>query len=573
MDYKVFYNNWLSDPKISVEAYEELKSIENDEKEIEYRFGANLKFGTAGMRGIIGYGTNTMNIYTVRRATKGLAEYVKSLGAYACEKGVVISYDTRKYSDVFAKATAEVLLYNGIAVKIFKNPSPVPMLSYAVRYYGATAGVMITASHNPKQYNGYKVYGEDGAQMSPEATEKVVNYINEIKDYFSIEGNLIRKLKSKGNLTVIGKGFLNQYVSTLKNLSLSKKAVKKYGKKLKLVYTPLHGTGYEPVTKILKKLGINVTVVEAQKNPDPEFSTVSVPNPENKEALTMAIEIANKLNTDVVFGTDPDSDRLGVAIKDNNGEFIGLSGNQVGVLLTDYVLKRLKAEGKLPSNGVVVKSFVSTGMVKPICDDYGVKLEEVPVGFKFIGEKIKNYEADNSGTFLFGFEESCGYLRGTHSRDKDAVVASMLFAEMVCYYQYVGKSVYSVLMELYDRYGYVLDKTYSYEYSGLHAMDEMSEVVEKLRNTQISSVDVYNVLAVRDYLSGQKTHISGEVEKLEVSGVNCLYYELEIGGFICVRPSGTEPKLKVYYSVKGTKKEYAEKAFSIISSEFSKLLK
>ncbi|MBO5888837.1 MAG: phospho-sugar mutase, partial [Clostridia bacterium] len=478
----------------------------------------------------------------------------------------------RKYSDVFAKAAAGVLLANGIKVRIFDKASPVPMLSYAVRYYNAVAGIMITASHNPKEYNGYKVYGEDGAQMSPEATEVVVKFISEVKDIFSIEEKSVNAIKNQGELSVVSKKFFNKYIKVLSKLSLSKKAVKKYGKKLKIVYTPLHGTGYAPVMAILKKLGINVNVVDEQVMPDCNFSTVEVPNPENKEAMTMGVKLANKISADVVFGTDPDSDRLGVAIRNNEGEFINLSGNQVGVLLSDYILRRLRESKKLASNGVIIKSFVSTGLVLPICESYGAKLLEVPVGFKFIGEKIKNFEKDKSSTFIFGFEESCGYLRGTHSRDKDAVVASMLFAEMACYYQYNGTSIYNVLQEIYDKYGFVIDKTISKNYQGLSAMDDMNNVVNKLRATIIDKIDVYNVTAKRDYLNGVKTLVDGEEEILEYNGINCLYYELEIGGFVCLRPSGTEPKLKIYYSIKGRSEAQAEKALSKISTAFNEIL-
>ncbi len=561
------YQLWLKDDL----AREELNLIDGDEKEIEYRFGAELKFGTAGMRGLIGMGTNMLNVYTVKRATKGLAEYVKTLGDKAMKRGVVISYDTRKNSSVFAMATAGVLMENGINVRIFENPSPVPMLSYAVRTFKAVAGVMITASHNPKEYNGYKVYGEDGAQMSPEATAVVVDFINKITDYFSVKSCEYNEIKAQKGVKVLGKKFIDKYVKTLTKLSLSKKAVKSVGKNLKIVYTPLHGTGYTPVMKVLSKLGINVTVVESQVKPDPEFSTVEVPNPENKEAMQRGVELANQIGADVVFGTDPDSDRLGVAIRDDGGKFINLSGNQVGVLLTDYVLRRLSEDKKLPSNGAVIKSFVSTGMVKPICKEFGVNLMEVPVGFKFIGEKIKIFEKDKSHAFLFGFEESCGYLRGTHARDKDAVVASMLFAEMTCYYEYNNTSVYKVLNSLYNKYGYVIDKTVSVAYKGLSAMDEMNAVVDKMRNSDVV-IDGFTVSAVRDYLSGERK--SGEkIEKLEYDGINCLYYELKGGGFICLRPSGTEPKLKIYYSVVGKDKKSAEEKIRQITSSFEKLLK
>ena len=574
MDYKINYENWLTSPYLRPEGVQELKAIADNEKEIEYSFGAELEFGTAGMRGIIGYGTNKMNVYTVRRATQGLAEFIKATGASAMKRGVAISFDTRRNSELFARTAAGVLVQNGIRAYIYPEARPGPMLSYAVRKLKAFAGIMITASHNPKEYNGYKVYGEDGAQMSPEATEEVVKYISQITDYFSVKETEIEKIKSDKNpklLTVIGKSLERSYLKELSKLTLSKKAVKAVGKDLKIVYTPVHGSGFVPVTAILKKLKINATVVEEQAMPDTEFSTVEVPNPEFKETLSMGIALADKIKADVVFGTDPDCDRLGVAIRDDKGEFVALSGNQAGILLLDYILLRLKAEQKLPDNGVVVKSFVSTGMAKLICSHYGVELVETPVGFKFIGEKIKQYEEDKSKTYLFGFEESCGYLRGTHARDKDAVVASMLFAEMVCYYQYINKSVYGRLMEIYDMYGYVLDATDSIKYSGLSAMDDMNAAVAAMREKDISNIGIYTVSGVRDYLSGQRK-ADGEVTELAIKGINCVYYELLSGGFICLRPSGTEPKLKIYYSIKAKDKPHAEKALAELKENFSAML-
>ena len=574
MDYKVNYENWITSPYLRADGLAELTAIKDDEKEIEYSFGAELEFGTAGMRGIIGYGTNKMNVYTVRRATQGLAEFIKANGAQAMRRGVAISYDTRRNSELFARTAAGVLLHNDIKVYIYPEARPVPMLSYAVRHLNAFAGIMITASHNPKEYNGYKVYGEDGAQMSPEATEEVVKYITAITDYFSVKEVEIENIKSAKNpisLVVIGKKLEKSYYNELIKLTLSKKAVKAVGKKIKIVYTPVHGSGYVPVTSILKKLKIKATLVEEQAMPDTEYSTVEVPNPEFKETLSMGIELANKIKADVVFGTDPDCDRLGVAIRDDNGEFVALSGNQVGILLLDYILLRLKTEGTLPENGVVVKSFVSTGMAKLLCQNYGVELVETPVGFKFIGEKIKEYEEDNSKTYIFGFEESCGYLRGTHARDKDAVVASMLFAELVCYYQYINKSVYGRLCEIYDKYGYVIDATDSIKYSGLHAMDDMNKAVSKMREKEVTNVGIYTVSGVRDYLAGVRK-ADGESTELEIKGINCVYYELLSGGFICLRPSGTEPKLKVYYSVKGKDKAHAEKALAELKENFSAML-
>ena len=574
MDYKVNYDNWLTSPYLSQEGLEELNAIKDNPKEIEYAFGAELEFGTAGMRGVIGYGTNKMNVYTVRRATQGLAEYIKDNGASAMTRGVAISYDTRKNSELFARTAAGVLIKNGISVYVYPQPRPVPMLSFAVRKLNAFAGIMITASHNPKEYNGYKVYGEDGAQMSPEATEKVVRYITAITDYFSVKETPIEKIKSRKNplnLVVIDKAFERSYYDELVKLTLSKKAVKAVGKKIKIVYTPVHGSGYVPVTTILKRLKIKATVVDEQVKPDVNFSTVEVPNPEFKETLSMGIKLADKIKADVVFGTDPDSDRLGVAIRNGEGEFEALSGNQVGVLLLDYILLRLKAENALPTNGAVIKSFVSTGMAQSICNNYGVELVETPVGFKFIGEKIAEYEAKGNKTFIFGFEESCGYLRGTHARDKDAVVASMLFAEMTCYYQYIGKTVYERLNELYDKYGYVLDATDNIKYSGLTAMADMNAAVDALRDKEVKEIGIYSVSGVRDYLKGVRYYEDGETE-LEIKGVNCLYYELLSGGFICTRPSGTEPKLKIYYSIKAKDKAYAEKELETLRENFKKLL-
>ena len=568
MDYQKNYQNWLNDERLCEEGKAELTAIADNEAEKEYRFGGELEFGTAGMRGVIGYGVNMMNRYTVMRATKGLAQFVLSLGEKAIERGVVISYDTRRKSEEFAKAAAGVLAANGIKAYLFTDVHPVPMLSYAVRYLGTIAGIMITASHNPKEYNGYKVYGEDGAQMSPEDTAKVVKYIDGITDYLSVESD------EKSAIVVPVPAKLDEdYIEELSKLTLSPEAVKKCGASLKLVYTPVHGSGYVPVTTILKKLGINVTVVKEQTAKDTEFSTVKVPNPEYKETLSMGIKLANEINADVVFGTDPDSDRLGVALKDEKGEFVALSGNQVGILLLDYILYRLKEDGKMPANAAVVKSFVTTGMAKALCDDYGVTLFETPVGFKFIGEKIKQWEADGKYTYVFGFEESCGYLRGTHARDKDAVVASMLCAEMVCYYTYVGKTVYGRLQEIYQKYGFVLDKNVSIQYSGLNAMKEMNGVVDGLKTVKVNDFAGVKVNALRDYSAAKRTdYVNGTTEEMQIPKCNCVYYELEGGSFVCVRPSGTEPKLKIYYSLREKDEKAANEKLETLQVAVNELL-
>ncbi len=567
MGYLENYESWLNDKRLDEESKKELLAIGDDEKEKEYRFGGELEFGTAGMRGIIGCGMNMMNVYTVMRASEGLARYILSLGEEAKARGVVISYDTRRKSRVFAEKAAGVLAKNKIKVYLFSDVRPVPMLSYAVRYLKTVAGVMITASHNPKEYNGYKVYGEDGAQMSPEATAIVVNEIEKITDYLSVTED-----GSSPLISAVPDEVDKTYIDELSGLTLSKEATEKCGKNLKLVYTPVHGSGYLPVMKILDRLGINVTVVEEQKNPDPEFSTVKVPNPEFKETLSKGIALADQIRADVVFGTDPDSDRLGVAVKDEKGEFIALSGNQVGILLLDYILTRLKEENALPANAAVVKSFVTTGMAKAICDDFGVALFETPVGFKFIGEKIKEWEQNGAYTYVFGFEESCGYLRGTHARDKDAVVASMLAAEMVCYYTYIGKSVYGRLTEIYRKYGFVLDKNVSVQYSGLNAMKEMNAVVDALKNVKVLSLGSFKVEAVRDYSASVRKTADGREEPLDIPKCNCVYYELEGGSFICVRPSGTEPKLKIYYSVRAADEAKANEELEKAKKSVEELL-
>lgn len=568
--YKTLYESWLNSEKLDQKEIAELLEIKDNDSEIEYRFGKDLDFGTAGMRGIIGLGTNMMNVYMVKRATQGLCEYIKTLGETAKKKGVVISYDTRKFSYEFALASALVLVSNGIKAYLFNDVHPVPMLSFAVRELKTIAGIMITASHNPKEYNGYKVYGEDGAQMSPEATARIVEYINKIQNVFA--DDILCEQEKMHLIKSVPKRIDKKYYKVIKKLCLSKKEVKEIGKTIKLVYTPVHGSGYIPVTTILKKMGIKATVVPEQTVKDINFSTVQVPNPEVKETLSLGIKMADFKNADVVFGTDPDCDRLGVAIRDDKGEFVVLSGNQVGALLLDYILGRLKKDDKLSKKGFVVKSFVSTSLANLIAKDYGVQIIETPVGFKFIGEKIKELDDSGKREFLFGFEESCGYLRGTHCRDKDAVVASLLFAEMVCYYTYNNVGVYQKLMQIYYKHGFVFDTNVSTAYSGLNAMKEMNAVVDKMKQIRIDSVGDIKVVATRDYSSATITYADGNIEQLDSPKTNAVYYELEGGSFICIRPSGTEPKLKVYYSLKCNNADSANELFKKVKTDFENYL-
>ncbi len=568
--YRDVYQEWLDSDILAGFEKAELRAVADDDDEIEYRFGKDLEFGTAGMRGIIGLGTNMMNLYTVKRATQGLCEYIKALGKKAIKRGVAISYDTRKMSYEFAKIAAYTLSSNGIKAYLFDKVHPVPMLSFAVRKLHCIAGIMITASHNPKEYNGYKVYGEDGAQMSPEATAEVVKYINDIKSPL-FEGVLFKD-GVKRRVKEIGKKVDVAYYKRIKKLILSPKEIKAVGKTIKPVYTPVHGSGYIPVTTVLHELGIDPYIVKEQIDPDSEFSTVNVPNPEYKETLSMGISLAEEKKADMVFGTDPDCDRLGVAVRDDKGEFVVLSGNETGILLTDYILSRLKEKKKLNKKGFLVKSFVTTGLVKKIADDYGVELFDVPVGFKYIGEKIKQYDDTGKKKFIFAFEESCGYLRGTHARDKDAVVASMLFAEMFCYYSYHGISVYEKLNEIYKKFGYAFDTAVSKNYSGISAMAEMNAAVDKMRTTDVWEIAGENILARRDYKTLERKTPDGKTESVNCSETNALYYELSNGSFICLRPSGTEPKLKVYYSVTGESKEAAEERFNKLKAGFETLL-
>lgn len=571
---KAVFENWYNN--VTSAEREELERIKNNEEELKERFSAPLAFGTAGMRGIVGLGTYRMNVYTVARATSGLASFIASLGDDARKRGVVISYDTRRFSLEFAKKAACVLSKARIKSYIFENVHPVPMCSFAIRHLNAVAGIMITASHNPKEYNGYKVYGEDGAQMSPEDTAVVVKHINAITDYFSVSEDKINfpsDLKGLDNVkindfvTVIGKSVDEAYYAEIAKLSLSPEAVAKYGKDVKLVYTPIHGSGYIPVTTVLGRMGINVTTVPEQTVFDTEFSTVPIPNPENPKALKLGIELGNRIGADVVIGTDPDCDRMGLAVRDFSGEFRLLNGNQIGALLLDYIITRLKEDGKLPANAAVVKTIVTTTLADRIAKDAGVTVFNVLTGFKFIGEKIKEWEADGSYTFIFGYEESYGYLRGTHARDKDAVVASMLTAEMVCYYESKGKGLFARLMELFDKYGYYCENVDSIAYKGVEAMTDMAKAMAKVRKKTISSLAGENVVATADYLKGEITYADGRKEPTCLPESDVLKFILDKEQFVCIRPSGTEPKLKIYVLCFDKGHSYAEeKAASLMDA-------
>lgn len=580
MNYQENYEYWKNNVEEKYQS--EMQAIGGDEKETKERFTLPLAFGTAGMRGTIGMGISNMNVYTVARASFGLAKYILSLGKKQAEMGVIVSYDTRRMSFEFALTTARVLAKCGVKVRLFENVRPVPMCSFAVRHLGCIAGVMITASHNPKEYNGYKVYGDDGAQMSPEATKKVVEYIDQA-DYFGIDLQEVKTtnhddIKGKDNyelgenITVVGASVDNAYYDTIEKLGLSPDSVKRVGKDIKIVYSPIHGSGWIPVTTILARMGIEVNVVEEQKYPDTEFRTVSVPNPEQSEALSMGIKLADKLGSDIVIGTDPDCDRMGVAVRDDQGKFVLLNGNQIGAMLMNYILSRREEEGTMPSNPAVVKTIVTTSLADRIARSFGVRVYDVLTGFKFIGEKIKEWETSGESTFLFGYEESYGYLSGTHARDKDAVVASMLFAEMVCYYTDKGVKVYDKLIELFEKYGYFVENSKSIFFKGLDGMQKMADIMTKFRQSELKEIAGSKVVSKTDLNVGKKYNCDGTVEDVDLPKTNVVKWDLGNDEWACVRPSGTEPKLKIYVSTNASDKQTASEKNQKIMTAISEMI-
>ena len=556
MDVQQSYAQWLKDFASDPETVAELESIRGNDAEIEDRFYTELSFGTAGMRGVLGAGTNRMNRYNVRRATKGLAAYLHTQPG-AAERGVVIAYDSRRCSDLFARETAQVLCQEGVKAYLFDALRPVPILSYAVRHLGAAAGVVITASHNPPQYNGYKVYGEDGAQLGPEAAAGVTSFIR-ATPYTACVLMDMEEAKAKGLLHIIGnKEVDDDYIAQVKTLCVNPEMLAREGGSLYIVYTPLHGSGNVPVRRILKEVGItHVSVVKEQELPDPNFSTLKVPNPEDPSAFTLAMKLADEVGADVIFGTDPDCDRLGVAVRDKEGKFQLLTGNQIGCVLLHYILSSRKAQGTLPANGAAVKSIVSTSLANRICEDYGVEMFETLTGFKFIGEKIQQFQDTGSHTFLFGFEESYGFLSSTFVRDKDGVNASLLIAELAASCKAHGITLYDRLQEIFARYGTFVEKVVSTTLPGKDGVARMQQIMKDLRAEAPKEIGGLKVTAVRDYLRGVRVENGVETPTgLPTSDV--LYFELEGGNWVCVRPSGTEPKIKLYVNTNHKRPETA----------------
>ena len=553
MNYKEAYEYWLNSPAVDAKTKEELNGIKDNDEIIKERFFKELDFGTAGLRGIIAAGTNCMNIYTVRKATQGLCEDIINEGGDAAKRGVVISYDCRHKSYEFALESAKVIAANGIKAYLFDELRPTPELSFAVRYLNCARGIMITASHNPKQYNGYKAYGEDGGQLPPESADYVVGIMQKIDIFSGVKVMDEDEAKKSGLIQMIGAEVDKAYLEKVKEQSINEEAIAQLGDDFKVIYSPFHGTGNKPVRKILEMIGCkNVRVVKEQELPDPDFSTVKSPNPEDKEGFYIAIDMAKKEPADIIFATDPDGDRLGVIIKDANGEYVTLNGNQIGVLLCEFILRNKKLKGTLAQNGAVIKTIVTTTMINPIAKDYGIKVYDVLTGFKFIGEKIKEFETgilDNE--YVFGFEESYGYLAGTYCRDKDAVVAAMLVTEMAADYKTKGMTLYDGLLGLYKKYGFYLERLKTLTFAGIDGIEKMSSIMEKFRNNPPKTFAGLNINKIWDVEKGTITTVSdGSVEKLKLPVSNVLRFELDNDCWFAMRPSGTEPKIKFYFGVK-----------------------
>ncbi len=551
--YMVEYEKWVSSPALSDAERQELLDIAGDEKEIESRFFAPLSFGTAGLRGVLGMGINRMNIYTVRQATQGIASLIKGMGKDACERGVAIAMDCRIMSDEFAREAACVLAGNGIKTYLFESLRPTPELSFAVRSIGCIAGINITASHNPKEYNGYKAYWEDGAQLPPAEADVVAREIAKTDIFTGVVSMDYAKAVKKGIITLIGEEVDESFLFHAEKMCINRDEVEKAADDFKIVYTPFHGTGHKLVPEILRRIGLkNIICVPEQMVIDGSFPTVVSPNPENKEGFTRAIEIAKEENVDLIIGTDPDADRVGVIVRDTRGEFIPITGNQMGVLLLDYIIKARKETGTMPEKPAAIKTIVTTEMIRKVGEVHGVEVFNTFTGFKFMAEKIKGFEQDKSYEYLLAFEESYGYLVGGYCRDKDAVTASMLIAEMAAYYHNRGKSLYDALQDLYEQYGYYSEMTVNIVMPGVDGLSRMAELMNSLRNTPPKSVSGTAVLRVRDYQSGEITDLSdNSTEKMELSGSNVLYFELSDGTAFIIRPSGTEPKIKVYILAQG----------------------
>lgn len=573
MSWKETYRQWKQHENLDTFVQEDLKKLEDQKEQLEDAFYKSLEFGTAGMRGVIGAGTNRMNVYTIRQATKGLATYIDAKGQAAKDRGVVISYDSRHFSREFAFEAAKTLGQQGIKSYVFESLRPTPELSFAVRHLEAAAGIMVTASHNPPEYNGYKVYGEDGGQLLPAESDRLIEYVQAVNEPLNIEVADQEDLKSKGLLTIIGEKVDRAYLDMMRAVTIDTDIVEEGARDLRIVYTPLHGTGQYIGTKALYNAGFRQIIsVDSQKDPDPDFSTVDSPNPETKEAFKEAIKVGREHDADILIATDPDADRLGVAVKTSDTHYEVLSGNQIAALLVDYILKQNMKQDKLPHNAAIVKSIVSSEFPAVIAERYSVKTENVLTGFKFIAEKIEQYKTSGDHTFMFGFEESYGYLAQSFVRDKDAIQALVLIAEVAAYYKLQNRSLVDALFDLYNDYGHYAEKTISITMEGASGEKKIKELLAKLREQSPSSFGGVKVVQTEDYLTQQWTTADGETGEIDLPTSNVLKYILSDRSWIAARPSGTEPKIKFYIgAVDGARKGVQEK-IEAIEQDIEKLV-
>ena len=573
-EYKIKYNAWLNDPAISEEDKQDLRNIQNDEKEIEDRFYKDLEFGTAGLRGVIGIGTNRMNKYTVTKASQGLANYIIKKGGQ--NKGVAIAYDSRRMSTEFSEQAALCLNANGIKTYRFDSLRPTPELSFAVRNLGCTAGIVVTASHNPPEYNGYKVYWDDGAQIVEPTDKEIIAEVNAVTDFSTIKTMDKQEAINKGLYNVIGEEIDKKYIAELKKLVVNDEAIKNNQKNIKIVYTPLHGTGNRLVHAILDELGFeNVYVVPEQEKPDGNFPTVDYPNPEDPKAFKLALELAKEKDADLILANDPDADRLGIYAKDTKtGEYKCFTGNMSGLLIGEYELSQKKEKGILPKNGAMIKTIVSSNMADAVAKEYNVKLIEVLTGFKYIGEQIKWFEKNKNYEYLFGFEESYGCLVGTHARDKDAIVAVMALCEAAAYYKSKGITLWDQMINMYKKYGYYKEGLISITMKGAEGASKIQKMLEDMRKNPPKELAGLKVVSSMDYSTGKGyDYVKDEETNTNLPKSNVLYYNLEDSAWCCVRPSGTEPKIKFYVGVKGNSMEDSEVKLNNLREEFNKLSK
>ncbi len=567
-DFRKKYEYWLNDPYFDEKTREELAAIKDNEAEIEDRFYKNLEFGTGGLRGVIGAGSNRMNEYTVRQATQGLANYILKQGTQ--DKGVAIAYDSRRMSPEFADISALCLAANGIKTYVFESLRPVPELSFAVRELGCTAGIEITASHNPPEYNGYKVYWDDGAQVTSPRDTDIIAEVGAVKDYSDAKTMPLEEAKEKGLYIVIGKEIDDKYIETLKTYIIHPEIIKEVAQDVRIVYSPFHGAGNVPVRRVLKELGFeHVYVVPEQELPDPDFTTLEYPNPEDPKAFTLALKLAKEKDADIVLATDPDADRLGIYAKDTaSGEYIPFTGNMSGMLIAEYRIRELAAAGKLPENGALIKTIVSSNMADPIAEEYKLKLIEVLTGFKFIGEQIRNFERDNSYEYVFGYEESYGCLVGTHARDKDGVDAVMCLCEVAAWCKKQGITVWDQMINIYKKYGFFREGIHTVTLKGVDGAAQIQGIMDRIRENPPKEFAGLSVKEFRDYKADKAVDLAtGETKKTGLPSSNVLYFDLDNNSWCCVRPSGTEPKIKFYMGVKGTSLDDSQKKLDDLREE------